>query len=100
MTAAFVQRTGTEDIGNASSSGRDLDEAGGERFCTKIGVCGLCRTAVWHCIAEVRVCRMDISNMWPALEWERRAVVALWVLAVQAAPELSMSLLWTPVLNQ
>lgn len=100
MTAAFVQRTGTEDIGNASSTGRDLDEAGGERFCTEIGVCDLCRTAVWHCIAEVRVCSMDISNMWPALEWERRAVVALWILAVQAAPELSMSLLWTPVLNQ
>lgn len=35
-----------------------------------------------------------------ALEWERRAVVALWILTMQAAPELGMSLPWTPVLNQ
>lgn len=34
------------------------------------------------------------------LEWERRAVVALWNVTVQAAPGLRMSLLWTPVLNQ
>lgn len=35
-----------------------------------------------------------------ALERERRTVVALQILAVLAAPRLSMSLPWTLVLNQ
>lgn len=35
-----------------------------------------------------------------ALGWEGKTVVALWILTVQTAPRLSMSLPWTPVLNQ
>lgn len=54
-----------------------LVSADRERPCTKTGVCGLCRTAVWHCSAEVRVCSIDVSKMWYALERERRIVVTL-----------------------